>query len=230
MASLRGNRTFVLLFAAQLISLLGSGATTIGLALFAYRLAGAEEATALLGNALMLRILAFLVFSQPAGVLADRWPRKRILIGSDLLRAGLLGLLPFATAVWHVYVLIFILNALTAFFTQAYAQVFLASGHYSQFGAFPIARSGIGHTVHRDELRPTVMPSTNPDFINAALNANIVLRWEYSLASTLFFVYTRAQTPAIELGPTDRGHIDASALGKAPATDTLLLKLTHFFG
>lgn len=113
---------------------------------------------------------------------------------------------------------------------QAYGQVFLASGHYSDFGAFPIALAGRGAVVHRDALRPTAMPATNPDFIRAALNANIVLRWEYSLGSTLFFVYTRAQTPAIDLGPNDRGHIDASGLGKAPATDTLLLKLTHFFG
>jgi NRE family putative nickel resistance protein-like MFS transporter len=114
------NRAFVLLFAAQLVSLLGSGATTIGLALFAYRLAGATEATALVGNALMLRILAFLLFSQPAGVLADRWPRKRILVAADLGRAAILGFLPLASAIWHVYVLVFVLNALTAFFTPTF--------------------------------------------------------------------------------------------------------------
>jgi hypothetical protein len=113
---------------------------------------------------------------------------------------------------------------------QSYAQVFLASGHYSDFGGFAVERAGRGSVVHRDELVAVTRPTANPDFINAALNANIVLRWEYALGSTLYFVYTRAQTPAIDLGPTDRGHIDASGLGKAPATDTLLLKLTHFFG
>ncbi|MBX3233622.1 MAG: MFS transporter [Labilithrix sp.] len=117
---LRRNRNFALLFAAQIVSLLGSGATTIGLALFAYRLAGRDEATALVGNALMLRILAFLVFSQPAGVLADRGSRKRILIASDVLRAALLAFMPFVTAVWHVYVVVFLLNALTAFFTPTF--------------------------------------------------------------------------------------------------------------
>jgi NRE family putative nickel resistance protein-like MFS transporter len=114
------HRAFVLLFAAQLVSLLGSGATTIGLALFAYRLAGATEATALVGNALMLRILAFLLFSQPAGVVADRWPRKRILVAADLGRAAILGLLPLASTIWHVYALVFVLNALTAFFTPTF--------------------------------------------------------------------------------------------------------------
>src|SRR5215212_6956387 len=75
-SSLWKNKAFLKLFAAQVISLLGSGITTVGLALFAYQLAGGESATAIVGNALMLRILAFLMFSQPAGVLADRVSRK----------------------------------------------------------------------------------------------------------------------------------------------------------
>lgn len=114
------NRNFVLLFGAQVISLLGSGATTIGLALFAYKMAGADSATVVVGNALTLRILAFLLVSQPAGVLADRVDRKMILIASDVLRAALLLFLPFATAVWHIYVLIFLINAVTAFFSPTY--------------------------------------------------------------------------------------------------------------
>lgn len=39
------NRSFVLLFGAHVVSLLGSGTTTIGLALFAYKMAGADSAT-----------------------------------------------------------------------------------------------------------------------------------------------------------------------------------------
>src|SRR5438270_4457610 len=100
------NRDFGLLFAAQVISLTGSGVTTVGLALFAYQLVGGASATAVIGNALMLRILAFLLFSQPAGVLADRVSRKPVLIGADLTRLFLLGLFPFVTAVWQVYALI----------------------------------------------------------------------------------------------------------------------------
>ncbi|MGZ5018381.1 MAG: hypothetical protein ACXV8U_21645, partial [Methylobacter sp.] len=59
--SLLRNRNFRLLFAAQLISLAGSGATTVGLALFAHQLVGGSSAAAVIGNALMLRILAFLL-------------------------------------------------------------------------------------------------------------------------------------------------------------------------
>jgi MFS transporter, NRE family, putaive nickel resistance protein len=117
---LSANRDFVLLFSAQVVSLLGSGATTVALALLAYDMVGSGEATLVLGNALMLRILAFLVFSQPAGVLADRVSRKRILVVADVARAALLCVMPWVTETWHVYVLVFAINAVTAFFTPAY--------------------------------------------------------------------------------------------------------------
>lgn len=114
------NRDFRLLFSAQVISLIGSGVTTVGLALFAHQLVGGSSAAVVIGNALMLRILAFLVFSQPAGVLADRVNRKRMLILSDVVRFGLLALFPFIESVWQVYVMIFAINAATAFFTPIY--------------------------------------------------------------------------------------------------------------
>src|SRR5947209_3077107 len=100
--SLWRNGDFRLLFGAQIISLTGSGVTTVGLALFAYQLTGGTSATAVIGNALTLRILAFLLFSQPAGVIADRVNRKQILIAADIIRVGLLALFPFITAVWQI--------------------------------------------------------------------------------------------------------------------------------
>lgn len=118
--SLFHNRNFSLLFSAQLISLAGSGATTVGLALFAHQLVGGSSAAAVIGNALMLRILAFLLFSQPAGVLADRANRKLMLILADLVRFALMALFPFVQSVWQVYLMIFLINAATAFFTPTY--------------------------------------------------------------------------------------------------------------
>lgn len=114
------NRNYVFLFAGQIVSLLGSGVTTVALAIFAYQLTGGESATAVIGSALFLRILAFLLFSQFAGVLADRVSRKKILIVTDVVRFGLLALFPFITEVWQIYVLIFALNSVTAFFTPTF--------------------------------------------------------------------------------------------------------------
>lgn len=120
MPGLWRNRGFVALFSAQAISLAGSGVTTVALALLVYRMAGAREATTILGQTLMLRIVAFLVFSQPAGLLADRVNRKRLMIASDLIRFVLIALFPFITEVWQVYVAVFAVNCLTAFFTPAF--------------------------------------------------------------------------------------------------------------
>ncbi len=56
------NPAFLLLVSGHVISLLGSGATTIGLALFTYRFANPSAASMVIGQALVLRILAFLLF------------------------------------------------------------------------------------------------------------------------------------------------------------------------
>src|SRR5215217_9289117 len=117
--SLAANRDFVRLFAAQATSLVGSGVTSVALAAFAYRLTG-RDATVVVGTALTLRILAYVTLSPAAGVLADRVDRKRMLITADLLRVALLGVFPFVTTVWHVYALIFAINAVTAFFTPTF--------------------------------------------------------------------------------------------------------------
>ncbi|MBX9906196.1 MAG: MFS transporter [Burkholderiales bacterium] len=107
-------------FSAQIISLLGSGVTTICLALYLHQLVGGASAAAAIGNALMLRILAFMLFSQLAGVMADRVNRKKILIAADFIRFGLLALFPFTESVWQIYALIFSINAATAFFTPTF--------------------------------------------------------------------------------------------------------------
>ena len=58
-----------------------------------------------------------------------------------------------------------------------------------------------------------VVPGTNPDFEEAAINASVVFRWEYRLGSLLYLVYTRSQIPGVQnligpamLAPRDFGH------------------------
>lgn len=114
------NRNFMLLFSSQVISLIGSGLTTIGLALFAHQLVEGSSAAIVIGNALMLRILAFLMFSQFAGIFADQTNKKNVLISADIIRLGLLALFPFIDSVWQVYLMIFLINAATAFYTPTF--------------------------------------------------------------------------------------------------------------
>jgi len=86
--SLWQNRPFMTLYAAQTINLLGDALTWVGLALLAYDLAG-NAAGQLLATAFTLRVSAFVLISPWAGLLADRYDRKTILITTHLV-----GLVP----------------------------------------------------------------------------------------------------------------------------------------
>ena len=126
-SSLR-NPTFAQLYAAQTVSLLGDALTWVALALLAFELAG-ERSGVVLGTALTLRVTAFVLFSALGGVLADRLDRKTLMVGADLARVIVIGLIPLAGEVWQVYVLMFLLNAFTALFTPAFqATVPLVAG------------------------------------------------------------------------------------------------------
>lgn len=113
------NPHFARLYAAQATSLLGDAFTWVGLALLAFELAG-ENSAVILAAALTLRVTAFVILSPLAGALADRIDRKGLMVSADVGRMIVIGLMPFVTAPWQVYVLMFLLNALTAFFTPTY--------------------------------------------------------------------------------------------------------------
>jgi len=108
-----------LLFSAQVVALLGTGLLTVALSLLAFDLAG-PKAGAVLGTVYAIKMVAYVGLSPITGALAERLPRKQVLIGADLLRAAVALALPFIDAVWHVYVLIFLLQAASATFTPAF--------------------------------------------------------------------------------------------------------------
>jgi MFS transporter, NRE family, putaive nickel resistance protein len=116
--SLRNN-IFARLYAAQTISLLGDALTWLGLALLAVELAG-DRAPAILATALTCRIIAFIICAPIAGIIADKFDRKLILIGTHLVRMVLVGLLPFVQNIWQLYAIVLFLNIFHAFFTPTY--------------------------------------------------------------------------------------------------------------
>ena len=102
---LRTNRAFRLLWFAQIASLFGDWFNTIASASLLAQLTGAGAA---LGALFAIRMLGAFVSSPLAGVLGDRFNRKRILIVTDLLRAAVvLGFLLVRTPgqVWLLFVL-----------------------------------------------------------------------------------------------------------------------------
>lgn len=122
MLTVLADRTYRNLFAAQVIALTGTGLLTVALSLLAYELAGAG-AGAVLGNALAIKMIAYVVIAPIAGAAAARLPRRGLLVAMDLLRAAIALLLPFVTQIWQIYVLIFLLQAASAAFTPAFQAV-----------------------------------------------------------------------------------------------------------
>ncbi|MCE7083458.1 MFS transporter [Streptomyces sp. ST2-7A] len=116
------NRVYRHLLAAQVIALVGTGLATVALALLAHDLAG-NEAGAVLGTALAIKMAAYVCFAPLAGALADRVPRRALLVGADLLRGGVALALPFVTHIWQIYVLILLLQAASAVFTPTFQAV-----------------------------------------------------------------------------------------------------------
>lgn len=119
MLAVLGNVTYRRLFAAQIVALIGTGLLTVALGLLAYDLAG-SNAGAVLGTALTIKMLAYVGLAPVINALVERCPRKRVLIGADLIRAAMALCLPFITDVWQIYVVIFLLQSASATFTPAF--------------------------------------------------------------------------------------------------------------
>jgi MFS family permease len=110
------------LFAAQVVALLGTGLLTVALALLAYDIAG-ERAGTVLGTALTIKMVAYVGLSPVLAAALAHLPRKAVLVGADMIRAGVALALPFIDEVWQIYGLIFVLQAASASFTPAFQAV-----------------------------------------------------------------------------------------------------------
>ncbi|WP_031073240.1 MFS transporter [Streptomyces sp. NRRL WC-3742] len=119
MLSVLRNRAYRHLFTAQVVALVGTGLATVALSLLAYRIAG-DDASAVLGTALAIKMVAYVAVAPVAGALAGRIPRRALMVAMDLTRAGVALALPFVDQVWQVYVLIFLLQAASAAFTPTF--------------------------------------------------------------------------------------------------------------
>lgn len=111
--------TYAKLFAAQVLSLIGTGLLTVALGLLTVDIAG-SQAGAVLGTAMTIKILAYVFLLPLITTLVGRLPRKAVLIGSDLIRAGIALLLPWVTEAWQIYLLIFLLQSVSAAFTPIF--------------------------------------------------------------------------------------------------------------
>lgn len=118
-----GMRTFVTVWAGQLVSLLGTGMTRFALLIWAYQQTGAATTVALLG---FFSFIPFIIISPLAGIVVDRVDRRLVMLFSDLA-AGLttIGLLILYSggnlAIWHLYAAGLLTGIFEAFQGPAYS-------------------------------------------------------------------------------------------------------------
>ncbi|MAS25424.1 MAG: MFS transporter, partial [Oceanospirillaceae bacterium] len=119
MLSILRHRVYRHLFAAQVISLLGTGLATVALSLMAFELAG-DNAGTVLATALTIKMLAYVFVSPLLAALFQGRSRKPVLVLLDIIRALTALSLPFLIEVWHIYVVIFVLQSSSAGFTPLF--------------------------------------------------------------------------------------------------------------
>jgi MFS family permease len=122
-AVLREEPQYRLLLGSQVLSVLGDRVTSVALPFAVLSVGGDVGDVALTSTA---QFLPFVLLAVPAGVWADRWDRKRILISSDVVRlatqtlAAVL-LLSGNAEVVHLAVLAAVFGSADAFFAPAFS-------------------------------------------------------------------------------------------------------------
>jgi MFS family permease len=116
------KRGFSLLWTGQIVSTTGSALTSLASGILVYRLTHSALSVGLM---LMVTALPTLFVGLFAGVFVDRHNRKRILIASDLIRAGLVFLIPFLIPhnIAFLYVIVLLSSAVGQFFDPSLESV-----------------------------------------------------------------------------------------------------------
>lgn len=197
-ASVLRQPAFRNLWLAQTTSVLGDRLVIVALALFVTDLTGSATDLGLVLGAQTIPLVGFLLLG---GVWADRLPRAKLIIATDVARAllhGLLAALIFAGTVeiWHLVVIEALYGTAEAFFRPAYT------------GLLP-------RTVAPEEIQQahalTNMTSNLAELAGPALATILVLGlgagWAFLLdaltfvASALFMLRVRLTGPAVAPAP-----------------------------
>lgn len=111
-AALFRHGSYLRLWTANAISLIGDAMTRIALPVFVYQLTGSAAA---LGGTVVLQTLAASIIGLTTGVLVDRLSRKAILTIVPIMQAVIVALLPVTQSLWQVLAITFVASGLAIF-------------------------------------------------------------------------------------------------------------------
>jgi MFS family permease len=195
------HRDFRMLWLAQSASVIGDNIVLVALALFIIERTGSATDLGLVLAAQALPLVAFLLIG---GVWADRLPRQRVMIATDLVRFALhalLAVLIFSgrVAIWQLVVIEMLFRSAEAFFR-------------------PAANGLLPQTVPEEEIQPatavTGMSNNVAEFAGPALATALVLGagagWAFALDAATFVVSAAFLS---RVHPRERGNNPAAAAG-----------------
>jgi MFS family permease len=116
------HRDFRMLWSGMCVSLMGDGIFMVAMAWQVYALSNAPTALALVGIAMTVPTIAFLLLG---GVVSDRADRRRVMLAADITRGIAVALMAVLSltgvlALWHVVALVALYGAGAAFFGPAF--------------------------------------------------------------------------------------------------------------
>ena len=145
-----GSGSFFRLWVAQVVSAMGDWIGFLAVAAIAARVGGASPEAAV-GLVLSARLIPGFFLAPAAGVLVDRWDRKRVMVLCDVGRGLVMATLPFVDTLPGLFLVSLLLEVLTLLWSPAKeASVpnlvdhrFLANANslslIAAYGTFPIA-------------------------------------------------------------------------------------------
>lgn len=115
--SLLRNRSYVIFLLSDAISRFGDSVDAIAYSWMVYELTGSKL---LMGTLFAVNFIPAVIFGLPAGVLADRWNKKKVLFTVYMLRGLLVALTAFLYAMglletWHLFIFTFLNSTLECF-------------------------------------------------------------------------------------------------------------------
>jgi MFS family permease len=116
------HRDFRLLWSGMCVSLMGDGIFLVAMAWQVYALSNAPTALALVGIAMTVPTIMFLLLG---GVVSDRLDRRRVMLAADVTRGAAVAVLAALSMsglleLWHVVALVAVYGAGAAFFGPAF--------------------------------------------------------------------------------------------------------------